>query len=306
MMYKGSITDIAGIKVGCAQDDAAVTGCTSILMDKLCTAGVDVRGGGPGTINTDILNPTTNGCVADCIMLSGGSAFGLESAAGAMRYLESIGRGFDTGIKRVPMVSGAIIFDLGIGSKDAWPDVNMGYIATANAKSETPQGSCGAGTGATIGKILKGEGAQKSGQGSACIDLGGGLKVAALLVVNALGDVWDGDKIVGGLHNADGSFANSLEVILSGTKPAGFFKNTTIGVVATNAKLTAAQATKMAQVSHDGMAQAIKPVHTYSDGDTMFSVSTAEIDAPAETDRILTAAAEVTRRAIVNAVLSVI
>ena len=303
-MYQGSITDIKGIKVRCAQNYEKVTGCTAVVFDNLCTAGVDVRGGGPGTINTDILNPTTNGCVADCIILSGGSALGLESAAGAMRYLEKMGRGFDTGIKRIPMVSGAIIYDLGIGSKDAWPDVAMGYEAAKSAAAKTPQGSIGAGTGATIGKILQGKGAEKSGQGSACIELGGGLKAAALMVVNALGDVWDGDSIVGGLHSADGTYSDSLSMILKNTTPSGFYKNTTIGVVATNAKLTPAQAVKMAQVAHDGLAQAIKPVHTYSDGDTVFSVATGEIDAADQIDRILAASVEAVRRAIVNAVLA--
>lgn len=303
-MYQGSITDIKGIKVGCAQDHQKATGSTVVLFDKLCTAGADVRGGGPGTINTDILNPTTNGCVADCFILSGGSALGLESAAGAMRYLESIGRGFDTGIKRIPMVSGAIIYDLGIGSKDAWPDVKMGYEAAKNASDKTPQGSVGAGTGATIGKILGGKGAEKSGQGSACIDLGGGLMAAALMVVNALGDVWDNGRIVGGLHGDDMKYCDSLSMIIDGAVPSGFYKNTTIGVVTTNAKLTAAQAVKMAQVAHDGLAQAIKPVHTYSDGDTVFSAATGELDAEGQIDRILAASVEAVRRAIVNAVLA--
>lgn len=301
-MYPGAITDIEGIRIGCASDEEGMTGCTAVLLDRLMTAGVDVRGGGPGTINTDALSPMTGAPVADCIMLSGGSAFGLGCVAGAMQWLEERGRGFETGLKRVPMVPGAIIYDLGVGDKDARPDAAMGYEACQRAGRTTPQGSVGAGTGATVGKVLMGQGMEKSGQGTACLDLGDGLKVGAIVVVNALGDVYENGEVVAGLRGEDGTYLDSMKVMLEGAKADVFGGNTTIGVVATNGNLTAAQATKLAMIAHDGLAMSIRPVHTMADGDTVFAVATGELSAEDQLNRILAAGAEAMRRAIVNAV----
>lgn len=304
-MYQGSITDIPGIQVGCAQDFAAQTGCTAVLFDKSTTAGVDVRGGGPGTINTDVLSPMTGGGEVDCIMLSGGSAFGLGCVDGAMRWLEERGRGFQTGLKRVPMVSGAIIYDLGLGDVNARPDAAMGYAACQAASAQVPQGSHGAGTGATVGKVLQGQGMEKSGQGTASIHLTDGIIIGAIAVVNALGDVYQNGKIISGLHDETGRYLDSLQLMLEeGAKGNVFGTNTTIGVVATNARLTVAQATKMAMVAHDGLAQAIRPVHTLLDGDTVFGAATGEVEIGENIHCLFAAAAEVMRRAIVNGALA--
>lgn len=303
-MYPGSITDIAGVSVGCAADKQAMTGCTAVLFERLFTCGCDVRGGGPGTINTDILSPMSGGGVADAVLLAGGSAFGLSAVSGAMSWLEEQGRGFDTGLKRIPMVPGAIIYDLGLGDKNAYPGPELGYAACAAAGPLAEQGSAGAGIGATVGKLLLGRGMDKSGQGTACIELGRGLKVGALLVVNALGDIYDGDTVIAGLHDEQGRYLNSLDLLLHGHAAPSWGGNTTIGVVATNAALSVAQATKMAMVAHDGLALAIRPVHTMADGDTVFAAASGAVELGGDLDRLLAATAEVTRRAIVNAILA--
>ncbi len=303
-MYKGSITDIKGISVGCAQDEVRMTGCTAVLFDGLVQGGVDVRGGGPGTINTDALSPDTGSNVIDCFMLAGGSAFGLGCADGAMRFLEEHSRGFDTGIKRVPMVSGAIIYDLGIGDADARPDSRMGYEACKNASSEVRQGSAGAGMGATVGKALMGKGMDKCGQGTASITLENGVIIGALAVVNALGDVYEGDRVIAGLKDDNGDFIDTVKFMEGKAVEDVFGRNTTISVIATNAALTPGQTKRLAMVAHDGYAMAIRPVHTLADGDTVFAASTGEIETPGELNRLFSIAAEVMRRAIVNAALS--
>ncbi|MEG2212297.1 MAG: P1 family peptidase, partial [Clostridiales bacterium] len=215
-MYQGAITDIKGIKVGCADNAKAITGCTAVLFEQLTTAGVDVRGGGPGTINTDVLAPTTGGCVADCIMLAGGSAFGLDAVTGAMQWLEERGRGFETGLKRVPMVPGAIIYDLGLGDVNARPDGVMGYTACDNAVDFVKQGSYGGGMGATVGKVLLGKGMEKCGQGTASIHLDNGIIVAALAVVNALGDVYEGEQIIAGVRDEQGNYLDTMRLMIAG------------------------------------------------------------------------------------------
>ena len=300
--YPGSITDIKGILVGTSEDTIGKTGCTAVLLDKLYTGGVDVRGGGPGTLNTDVLSPYTGTGVVDCIMLSGGSAFGLGCATGAMNWLEEQDRGFETGLKRVPMVNAAIIYDLEIGDCNARPTAAMGYAACKNAGSVVKEGPWGGGYAATVGTLNGFEGMEASGQGTSCIDLGNGILVGAIVVVNAGGDVYDGDTRMAGAHHTDGTPQNTLEYVLDGAQAKGFGTNTTIGVVATNLKLDRGMTTKLAMIAHDGYAMAIRPVHTLSDGDTVYSVSTGEIDRPDEINRVLAAAAEAMRRAIVNAV----
>ncbi len=292
MKLNNAITDVPGIQVGHAQDMEALTGCTVILCPEGATGGVDQRGGAPGTREIDALRPLHLVDKVHAVVLSGGSAFGLDSASGAVRYLEERGVGFDVRVARVPIVPAAILFDLGIGRADVRPGPDMGYQACLNATTGPPaEGNVGAGTGATVGKILGPTQAMKAGIGSASIDIGGGVIVGAIVAVNALGDVIDptsGEIIagaraadVGPLHiGAEGYFADTLQVMKSliGRTALGFASrgNTVIGVVATNAKLTKEGANKVAQMAHDGLARTVRPAHTMVDGDTIFALAMGE------------------------------
>lgn len=302
MRYSGSITDIDGIRIGTSVDTEGKTGCTAVLFDRLMTCGVDVRGGGPGTTNTDAISPFTVTGVLDCVMLAGGSNFGQACADGAVSWLEKHHRGFETGIKPVPLVASAIIFDLGVGSCDARPTPAMGFQACENAEKIVHEGAAGAGYGATVGKVLLAESMEPGGQGTACIDLGNGILVGAIAVVNALGDVYDGEERLAGAHTPDGVPLNTMNCMLAGENADVFGQNTTISVVATNLKLDRGMTTRLAMMAHDGYALAIRPVHTLADGDTVFSVSTGTIDRPDAINRVMAASAEVMRRAITNAV----
>lgn len=276
-----AITDIDGIRVGHYTDRDAATGCTVILCEQGASAGVDVRGSAPGTRETALLNPT---CLVDqvhAVLLSGGSAFGLAAATGVMRYLEERCCGFNTGVARVPIVPAAVLFDLTIGSADVRPDAEAGYRACLSADvGPVEEGSVGAGTGATVGKLLGQQYATKSGVGTASQKIGKGIVVAAIVAVNAFGDVVDPatNKIIAGTRKPIvGGFVNTLEQ-MKGTLGQTIlgFANTTLGVVATNAYLDKAQANKVAQMAHDGLAMAIRPVHTMFDGDTMFALATGK------------------------------
>ncbi len=316
MILRNAITDIPGILVGHAQNDAALTGCTVILYEKGAVGGVDQRGGAPGTREIDALHPMHLVSKVHGIVLAGGSAFGLDAATGAMRYLEERGVGFDTHIARVPIVPSAILFDLGIGNPDVRPDAAMGYLACQNASSEPPaEGNVGAGTGATVGKILGSSQCMKSGIGTASMEIGAGVIVAAIAAVNAFGDVTDpatGQIIagarcmdVGPLHiGAPGYFADTLQVMqtLIGRTALGFGSrdNTVIGVVATNAKLDKENVNKVAQMAHDGLARTIRPAHTMLDGDTIFSLATGKHSA--DVNIVGAFAAEVFAQAILRAV----
>jgi L-aminopeptidase/D-esterase-like protein len=260
------ITDIPGIRVGHDTNHEAGTGCTVILCDTPATGGVDVRGGAPATRETDLLNPINMVDSINAVLLTGGSAFGLDAAGGVMRYLEERGIGFDTGVARVPIVPAAAIFDLAFGSATIRPDAASGYRACENASSDTvAQGNIGAGTGATVAKTAGPDFMMKGGLGSASMQLPDGSIVGAIVVVNAVGDILDPgtQQVVAAARNPGGS----------GFVSANPFSNTTIAVVATSAALTSDQATKMAQMAHDGMAQAIRPVHTMFDGDTVFALA---------------------------------
>jgi len=292
MKLANAITDIPGIQVGHAQDMDALTGCTVILCPEGAVGGVDQRGGAPGTREIDALRPLHLVDKVHAIVLSGGSAFGLDSASGAVRYLEEQGVGFDVRVARVPIVPAAILFDLGIGRADVRPGPEMGYQACLNASSEPPtQGNVGAGAGATVGKILGMEQAMKAGIGTASIAIGGGIVVGAIVAVNAFGDVVDpaSGKIIAGARVAEaesaqsgapGYFADTLQVMrtLVGRTALGFSSrsNTVIGVVATNAKLTKEGINKVAQMSHDGLARTVRPAHTMVDGDTIFALAMGE------------------------------
>jgi L-aminopeptidase/D-esterase-like protein len=292
----GSITDVPGIRVGQAHDAEALTGVTVVLCDgpsgEGAVGGVDQRGGAPGTRQTNALEPMHLVQRVHAIVLAGGSAFGLDSASGAVRYLEERGVGFDVRVARVPIVPAAILFDLAIGRADVRPDAAMGYAACLNAGRAVEEGCAGAGMGATVGKILGMRQAMKSGIGTASIRLGGGVVVGAVVAVNAFGDVIDPEtgKVIAGArrrgraaYGQPGYFADTLSVMkrraLQG--PAAFARgrrrpagNTVIGVAAANVELTKEETNKVAQMAHDGLARTVCPAHTMLDGDTLFALAT--------------------------------
>jgi L-aminopeptidase/D-esterase-like protein len=297
------ITDIPGIRVGHDTNLEAATGCTIILCDTPAVGGVDVRGGAPATRETDLLHPMNMVEEVNAVVLTGGSAFGLDAASGVMRYLEERSIGYDTGIARVPIVPAAAIFDLALGSASVRPDAAAGYRACEQATADAvTQGNAGAGTGATVGKMAGPPFMMKGGLGSASTQLSDGTLVGALVVVNALGDVIDPQtrQVVAGTRHPSGQ----------GFLATNPFGNTTIAVVATNASLTKAQVNKVAQMAHDGMAQAIRPAHTMFDGDTIFALAlgpqsqtmTNPALAASQVSMIGAAAAVTLARAIVKAV----
>lgn len=301
--HYNAITDVPGLEVGHAQDERALTGCTVVLCRGGAVAGVDVRGGAPGTRETDALHPMHLVQQAHAIVLSGGSAFGLDAASGVMRYLESQGIGFDAAVVRVPIVPAAVLFDLAIGDPAVRPDAGMGFAACLNAVAgPVTEGNVGAGCGATVGKILGMNYAMKSGLGTASIRLQDGLVVGAIVAVNALGSVVDpqtGCIIAGPRDPESGRPIDTLELIKAGTSTQVLsFGNTTIGVVGTNARLTKEGVNKMASMAHNGLAVAIRPAHTWYDGDTVFALSTGEI--PADLTVVGALAAEAMVQAIVR------
>ena len=306
-----SITDILGLLVGHAHDEDAVTGCTVILCEAGAVGGMDQRGGAPGTRETNALRPMHLVQQVHGVVLSGGSAFGLDAAGGVMRYLESRGVGFPVGNNRVPIVPAAILFDLGIGRGDVRPDAAMGYAA-CEAASDGPvtEGCAGAGMGATVGKMLGMEKAVKSGVGTAAMEIGGGLLIGALVAVNAVGEVFDpvtGRTIAGPRGEKPGEFVSSLDLLRKAAASAGAAPegNTVIGVVATNASMNKEGANKIAQMAHNGLARTIRPAHTMMDGDTMFALATGEHPSgstPIEVSAIGAFAAEMVAQAVLRAV----
>jgi L-aminopeptidase/D-esterase-like protein len=306
MSQNRTLTAVVGLKVGHFTLAERPTGCTVVLAEDGAVAGVDVRGAAPGTRDTDLLAPENVVERVHGILLAGGSAFGLEAAGGVMRYLEERGVGFEFGRARVPIVPAAILFDLGVGNASIRPTAECGFKAAQSATADpVVEGSLGAGAGATVGKLLGLEHAMKGGVGSAAIALPSGLVVAALVVTNGVGDVVDPStgRVVAGARQDDGSFADARELIRAGLpRPPRPAEQTTLAVVATNAKLTKAQATKVAQMAHDGLARSIYPVHTPVDGDTVFALATGAH--AAEPNLILTGslAADVTAEAVLRAV----
>ena len=301
MMKEIKITDIKGIKVGHAQDNAGGSGCTVILCEKGAWAGVDVRGGGPASRETELLKPVNLVEQIHAVMLSGGSAYGLDAGSGAMQFLEENNVGFDVGVGVVPIVCGASLFDLVVGDPKCRPDKAMGYEACKNASDGTvAEGNVGAGTGATVGKFLGMEHMMKSGLGTYAVQIGE-LQVAAIVAVNALGDVIDVDtgKRIAGLLNEDNTKLSNTEEVMYAQYAEDknvFSGNTTIGCVVTNAKLTKTQANKLASIAHNGYARAIRPVHTMADGDTIFVMATGEVEVMP--DAVGALATEVMARAI--------
>ena len=302
MKTNATLTAVSGLRVGHAQNDEALTGCTVVLCEDGAVGGVDQRGGAPGTRETDLLRPMHRIEKVHAVLLTGGSAFGLDAAAGGMRYLEERGIGYDTGVARVPIVPAAVIFDLAIGRPDMRPNAEMGYQACLNATSEpVAEGNVGAGAGATVGKILGMDQAVKAGIGSICVEIADGLIVGALVVVNALGDVVDpqSGKIIAGARSGD-AFADTLTIMRDLPVEKAAQVNTVIGVVATNARLSKEEANKVAQMAQDGLARAVRPAHTMFDGDTIFALSTG--DRAVDVNIAGAFAAEALAQAIVQAV----
>lgn len=301
-MKEINIMDVGGFRVGHAHNMEAATGCTVVICDKMSPAGLDVRGGGPASRESQILNPLMNAEGINAVLLSGGSAFGLDAAGGVQKYLEERDIGFDVGIAKVPLVSQSCIFDLGIGRKDVRPDGRMAYEACENASYDAPaEGNFGVGAGCTVGKIRGMGRAMKAGFGTFAVQAGP-YKVGALVAVNALGDVYEDGKMIAGVRGEDGKMSSTLDELFSDLDkipelPAG---NTTIGVVVTNARLAKAQLCKVAGMAHNGYARAIKPVHTTADGDSIYALSVGEV--PGDVNVIGVMAAYAMEKAIAQAV----
>ena len=306
-----AITDIDGIEVGHHTDLAHGTGCTVVLCRQGAIGGVDVRGGAPGTRETDLLHPSNQVQQLQAILLTGGSAYGLAAADGVMRYLEEQGIGYPVGHQRSPIVPAAVLFDLNLKTGSVRPGPDDGFRACQDAASGALlQGTAGAGTGATVGKALGLARATKGGIGTASIALPGGILVAALVAVNAYGGVVDhrtGQVVAGPRCETGGGFHDSNELLIEGRSASRSVlpgENTSIGVVATNASLSKAQANYLARISHDGLALTIRPCHTPRDGDTMFAMATCTNQETADLTQLGAAAVEATAQAVLNGVLA--
>ncbi|HSV53876.1 MAG TPA: P1 family peptidase [Burkholderiaceae bacterium] len=304
---QGAITDVGGIEVGHFTDTRRPTGCTVVITRAGAVAGVDVRGAAPGTRETDLLSPTNLVDQVHAIVLAGGSAWGLDAASGTVAWLEERGIGFDVRVGVLPIVPAAVLFDLLVGDAKIRPDAQAGYQACEAASSDRPaEGNVGAGAGAAVGKIFGIERAMKGGIGTASVTVAG-VTVGALIACNALGDVVDPDtaQVIAGARTADGNaLLDSRRALLRGEPPKPLLAgtNTTIGVIATDAQITKAQATKLAQMAHDGLARSINPVHTMSDGDTLFALGTGRAGTSPGMMVLGTMAAEATAMAVVRAV----
>ena len=308
--YPGAITDVAGVEVGHFTDSRRPTGCTAILTRNGATGGVDVRGAAPGTRETDLLEPGNLVDQVHAVLLAGSSAYGLDAAGGAMRWLEQNAIGLMAKVALVPIVPAAVLFDLLAGDPAIRPDAAAGYAACAAALSQPPaEGNVGVGAGALVGKVFGADRAMKGGVGTAslCVD---GVTVGALVAVNALGDVLDPDsgRLLAGARTAPNAHTllDTRRALLRGqaTQPIIRGTHTTIGVIATDAVLSKSQARRMAQLGHDGLARSINPVHTISDGDTLFALATGAAGRTPGLMALGVAVAEVTARAVVNAVLA--
>ena len=303
------LTAVQALKVGHHTLPERPTGCTVVIAEQGAVAGVDVRGGAPGTRETDLLDPTALVEQVHAIVLSGGSAFGLDAASGVVRHLEQRGIGLKFGGAVVPIVPAAILFDLGIGDAKIRPGADCGYQAAQRAtEGPVAEGNVGAGAGATVGKMAGRARAMKGGLGSAAVTLPNGIVVAALVAVNARGDIVDPatGQVVAGSRTEDGKgLADVRKLLRAGTlqPPAPQpLEHTTIGIVATNARLTKPQATKLARMAHDGLARAIAPAHTSSDGDAIFGLSTGTRDGAVDVDALGALGADAMAEAVLRAV----
>ena len=306
LKISGGLTDVPGILVGSAEDESGRTGCTVILCPKGAVPGVDIRGGAPGTQLTDAIRPGTTTDVVEALLLTGGSYFGLAASDGIMRWLAEQGIGYMTEAGPLPTVPAAVIFDIVFSKGAQRPNAQMGYAACVAANAgPVAEGSVGAGAGATVGKIYGRP--MKGGLGTASWTIPGGPTVAALAVVNALGDIWDHGRIIAGALKPDNTFVNQTRAMLEGEIPPSMhLRGTTIAVIATTARLTKAEAGRVATLAHDGMARAISPVHIQSDGDTVFCMATGSDTSGLTGDFAVTAvgttAAIVLEKAIVRGV----
>lgn len=302
-MHEIGIMEVGGFRVGHAHDQNAATGCTVILCDTMSPAGLDVRGGGPAARESQILSPVAAAEGINAVLLSGGSAFGLDAAGGVQAYLEERGIGFDVGITKVPLVSQSCLFDLGVGRADVRPTAAMAYAACENASVQPPaQGNVGAGIGCSVGKYRGMERAMKSGFGTYALQAGP-LKVGALVAVNALGDIYDSGKQIAGLLNSEKTgLSNTLNELFEDVTIAEnlFTGNTTLGIIVTNAKFQKTQLTKIAGMTHNGFARAIRPVHTNADGDSIYALSVGDV--PGDINVVGAMAARAMELAIVRAV----
>ncbi|WP_160672784.1 P1 family peptidase [Clostridium sp. C8-1-8] len=305
-MKEINFLDIDGIRMGHSQNFEAGTGCTVVICEAGASAGVDVRGGAPGTRETDLLNPTEMVDKIHAVVLSGGSAFGLDAASGVMKYLENHDIGFDVSVTKVPIVCQAVLFDLVCGNGKVRPDKKMGFDACINSENykEDINGNIGAGTGATVGKILGPQYSMKGGLGTYAMQVGE-LKVGAVVAVNCLGDVIDpstNEIIAGALDSELQNFVNTEEVMISqySKKNNVFNGNTTIGIIVTNAILTKAEANKIASMAHNGFGRTMRPAHTMVDGDTIFTMATNKVQADINVVGLL--AARVMEKAILKGV----
>ena len=306
--YAGTLTDVQGIEVGHFTDPRRPTGCSVVLARAGAVGGVDVRGAAPGTRETDLLDPANLVGVVHAVLLAGGSAWGLDAAGGVMRWLEEQGIGLPVGGapgQIVPIVPAAVLFDLHVGDARIRPDAAAGHAACQAAGSAPPaQGNVGAGAGATVGKLFGAAHAMKGGIGSAAVSVDG-VTVGALIAVNALGDVVDpaSGRPIAGARSADGRLHGSVARALAGERTLSLLSGTqtTIGVIATDAPLTKAQCQRLAGAGHDGLARAIRPVHTMSDGDTLFALATGQTRA-LDFNVLCSMAGEAVARACVNAV----
>ncbi len=307
---RSAITDVAGIKVGHFTDARRPTGCTVILCEDGATGGVDVRGSAPGTRETDLLDPQNLVQQVHAVVLSGGSAFGLDAATGVVHWLEERNIGYDVGVAKVPIVPAAILFDLTVGDAKIRPDAAAGYNACKAASTNAPaEGNVGAGAGATVGKMFGPKRAMKGGLGTASISVGKELTVGAIVAVNAAGDIVDPStgKLLAGARTQDGKkLQGTMAGILRGDAlpPVLGGTNTTIGLIATDAKLDKAQAQKVAQMAHDGLARTTNPAHTMFDGDTIFALATGKNSStkPVNVTLIGALAAEAIAQAVVRAI----
>lgn len=305
-MNEIGIMEVGGFRVGHAQNMEAATGCTVILCDRMSPAGLDVRGGGPASRESQILNPVANAEGINAVLLSGGSAFGLDAAGGVQKYLEARDIGFDVGVTKVPLVSQSCLFDLSVGSKDIRPDAAMAYAACENASAAAPaEGNVGAGTGCSVGKYRGIARAMKSGFGTYALQAGA-LKVGALVAVNALGDIYgpDGRQVAGLLDPERTGLASTLDELFRDVTLAEnlFTGNTTLGVIVTNARFQKTQLTKIAGMTHNGYARTIRPVHTTADGDSIYALSVGQV--PGDINVVGAMAALAMERAILRAVQS--
>ena len=296
---------VPGVRVGHYTDAEAATGCTVVLCEKGAVGGVDVRGSAPGTRETDLLHPTSRSARLHGVVLSGGSSFGLDSATGVVRYLEERGVGVEFGGATIPIVAAAILFDLALGDGSVRPGAEEGYLACeAATHGPVREGSVGAGTGATVGKLLGRDRAVKGGVGASRLELEDGTVVGAVVAVNAMGGIYDldtGALVAGPLDDDGASMLDSLKLAVShrsAERTAPPEGNTTIGVIATNARLDKMQAAKLASVGQDGLAIAVRPAHTMVDGDTLFVLATGEGKRPSDMNQLCAAAVLAVGRAI--------